>query len=218
MSDSAAALIDHRIVSKHRLEALSDGVFAVVVTLLALDLKVERLLPHSGNSAVWEELQHLGPGLVGFFVTFGLACAFWYQQHALLHFLKRVDKSIMWLTFVFLCALSLLPFSVSLYTKGLHSAVCLSVYFGNIGLLGGVLSLTWWVAQRRGFFNEQIDPHSLWFMPRHSWAFFGGAIVAMALSWYSPEMAPFGLIVPVLALRIYARRKKKLETPGTAHV
>src|SRR5947209_6864270 len=95
--------------SKHRVEALSDGIFAIVMTLLIIEIKV----PEKGPLA--EALRSQAHEWISFAVTFGIASLFWVLQHRLFDLVERLNTGILTLTFLALCLVTVLPFSTSLW-------------------------------------------------------------------------------------------------------
>ena len=89
-------------MGKGRLEAFSDGVLAIIITIMVLELKV----PHE---ATLEALRPLGPVLVGYIVSFTYVGIYWNNHHHLIHLVRKVDAKIMWLNLHLLFWLSLMP-------------------------------------------------------------------------------------------------------------
>ena len=97
-------------LSKSRIEALSDGVIAIAITLLVLELKVPDMMEHHSNQRMLEELLALRPALLTYMITFLIAGAFWYLHHLTFHFIKNVDGVLVWINLMFLMFIALLPF------------------------------------------------------------------------------------------------------------
>jgi TMEM175 potassium channel family protein len=89
-------------VGKGRLEAFSDGVLAIIITIMVLELKV----PHEASL---EALRPIGPLLVGYVVSFTFVGIYWNNHHHLIHLVKQVNGRIMWANLHLLFWLSLLP-------------------------------------------------------------------------------------------------------------
>jgi len=88
---------------KTRLEAFSDGVLAVIITIMVLELKV----PHGSD---WQALQPLLPVFLSYVLSFVYIGIYWNNHHHMLHTLKRVNGKIMWANLYLLFWLSLVPF------------------------------------------------------------------------------------------------------------
>lgn len=91
-------------MGKNRLEAFSDGVLAIIITIMVLEIKV----PHS---AEWEELKHLIPVFLGYILSFSFIGIYWGNHHHLLHTVKRISTGIIWSNMNLLFWLSLVPFA-----------------------------------------------------------------------------------------------------------
>jgi uncharacterized membrane protein len=91
-----------------RVEAFSDGVLAIVITLLVLDIKV----PHvaAENAALWTALFHLLPTIGAWVVSFLFVLVFWVAHHYLFTGLRKVDRGLLWLNGLFLLFMSFMPF------------------------------------------------------------------------------------------------------------
>jgi uncharacterized membrane protein len=90
-------------MGKSRLEAFSDGVLAIIITILVLELKI----PHGPGR---EELAHLAPTFVGYIMSFVYVGIYWNNHHHLIHAAKQVTAGIMWANLHLLFWLSLFPF------------------------------------------------------------------------------------------------------------
>jgi uncharacterized membrane protein len=92
-----------KAMGKNRLEAFSDGVLAIVITIMVLELKV----PH-GDS--WESLVKLVPTFASYVLSFVYVAIYWNNHHHMLHTVTRVTGRIMWANMALLFWLSLVPF------------------------------------------------------------------------------------------------------------
>src|SRR4051812_33599007 len=94
------------ILGKTRLEAFSDGVVAIIITIMVLELKP----PHSPSAP---ELLKLTPVFLGYLLSFVVVAILWVNHHHLLHTVERVDGRILWLNNHLLFWLSLVPFTTA---------------------------------------------------------------------------------------------------------
>jgi uncharacterized membrane protein len=129
--------------SIERVTALSDGVFAVAMTLLVLDLRVPVSAAGSAATgrALAEALVRLGPSFAAYLLSFTMLGTFWLAQHTLLGIVNGCDRTLTWITLGFLFVVSLLPFSAALLAHNVHVSLAVGVYWLNILLLG--LGLEW---------------------------------------------------------------------------
>jgi len=127
--------------SLERLTALSDGLFAVAMTLLVLDLRV----PVSTAATAYSErglgraLLAMGPSFAAYLLSFTMLGTFRLAQHTLLGILGRCDRTLTWISLGFLFVVSLLPFSAALLAHYVHLRLAVGVYWLNILLLGAGL-------------------------------------------------------------------------------
>jgi len=127
--------------SLEHLTALSDGVFAVAMTLLVLDLRVPVSTAATAYSehGLWRALLAMGPSFAAYLLSFTMLGTFWLAQHTLLGILGRCDRTLSWISLGFLFVVSLLPFSAALLAHYVHLRVAVGVYWLNILLLGAGL-------------------------------------------------------------------------------
>lgn len=200
------------IVAKTRLEALSDGVFAVVLTLLVIDLKLEALPPHSSEEDIWHALRQALPHFGAYGITFAITCGFWIQHHALFHALRTANRGFYWLNALFLFSVSLLPFSVSTFMKATAYLPCFLVYYANLSLMGLALALGWHFCGANGLLHAEANPWTIKRYTLTSWAFFACGVVGVALGAIRAELSGIGYLLPLLALRLYLRRLEPKTT------
>jgi len=131
-----------------RLAALSDGIFAVAMTLLVLDLRVPAREAIHSERDLWHALIALSPRLVVFLMSIMTNGIFWIGQQTQLNHFARADRNLAWIHIAFLCAVCLTPFSTSLLAEYIHYRVALLLYWFNILLLGLTLYWSWNYATR----------------------------------------------------------------------
>ncbi len=129
--------------SVERLAALSDGIFAVAMTLLVLDLHVPaRELVHSDGD-LRRALVAMAPQLLVYLMSFVTLGIFWVGQQTQLNHLERSDRDLTWIHLAFLFAVTLLPFSTRLLAEFIYYRGALLVYWTNILFFGVLLYLSW---------------------------------------------------------------------------
>jgi uncharacterized membrane protein len=141
-----------------RLAALSDGVFAVAMTLLVLDLRAPAAEAVHSERALVEALAGLAPRLVPYLMSFLTLGIFWLGQQAQMDRLAKSDRDLAWMHIAFLCVVCLVPFSTALLSEFLTFRVALIVYWLNILLLGAALLATWGHAVRAKLLRDDTTP------------------------------------------------------------
>ena len=144
--------------SVERLAALSDGVFAVAMTLLVLDLRVPATEAIHSEHELWHALVALSPRLVMYMMTFLTLGIFWVGQQTQLNHLARSDRSLSWIHLMFLFAVTLTPFSTMLLAEFPAYRLALIVNWLNILLLGTTLYLSWMCAMDKGLVKHDLPP------------------------------------------------------------
>jgi uncharacterized membrane protein len=97
----------------NRVEAFSDGVLAIVITLLVLEIKVPHLAHHD-DGAQWAALAELVPKIAAWVISFVFVLVFWVAHHYLFNSLQKVDRGLLWLNGLFLLFMSFVPFPTAL--------------------------------------------------------------------------------------------------------
>jgi len=143
--------------SIERLAALSDGVFAVALTLLVLDLHAPTLELVHGEADLWQSLRALAPRLAVYVMSFMTLGIFWVGQQTQHNHMTRSDRNLAWLHLAFLFAVTLMPFSTTLMAEFIRFRLAILVYWLNILLLGALLWLSWRYARRAGLVAGEAD-------------------------------------------------------------
>jgi uncharacterized membrane protein len=122
-------------MGKTRLEAFSDGVIAILITIMVLELK-------SPETATWEALKHLSHEFMAYVLSFVVLGIYWNNHHHMLHTVERVSGGILWANMNLLFWLSLIPFGTAWAGRSdFFEAVPTAVY-GIVLLLAG---MAYWI-------------------------------------------------------------------------
>jgi uncharacterized membrane protein len=141
--------------SLDRLAALSDGLFAIAMTLLVLDLRVPASALIRSEGALWNALVGLSPHLIPYLMSFLTLGIFWVAQQTQLSQFKRSNRDLAWIHLGFLLSVSLIPFSTGLLAAFLTFRIALIVYWANILLLGFWLYVGWRYGARAGLLRDE---------------------------------------------------------------
>jgi uncharacterized membrane protein len=146
--------------SVERLAALSDGVFAVAMTLLVLDLRVPATDAVHDERGLWHALVALSPRLLMYMMSFLTLGIFWIGQQTQLNHLARTERSLSWIHIAFLFAVSITPFSTTLLAEFPQYRIALVGYWLNILLLGSALYFSWVCATGTGLVRDDVPPET----------------------------------------------------------
>jgi len=142
--------------SVERLAALSDGLFAIAMTLLIIELHAPAAAAIHSEGDLWRALGTLAPQLVMYLVGFLTLGIFWVGQQTQLNFFTRTNRDLTWIHIAFLAAAALMPFSTAVVAAFMAYRVALLVYWLNLVLLGVCLYASWAYAERAGLLKDAV--------------------------------------------------------------
>ena len=195
-------------VSLERLAALSDGIFAVAMTLLVLGLSVRAsnaLHPArplwapgalASERAVWDVLRALAPHLLTYLLSFLTLGIFWVGQQTQLGQFRRSDRDLTWIHLAFLLGVSLMPFSTMLLADYITYRLAVVVYWLNITLLGALLYAGARYARRAKLIKQDVTTEMTAASERRIIAYQALYAVGVLLSVFSCYLS-IGFIVAV---------------------
>jgi uncharacterized membrane protein len=140
--------------NRARLEAISDGIFAVGMTLLVLGLAVPAVEKVSSEGELLQALGNLFPSIVTYFMSFLTLGIFWVGQQTQLSKTDHVNRLYTWIHLAFLLTVTMVPFSTQLLAHFHWSRIALVIYWLNIFLMGAVLLAGVEYGLRSGLFPE----------------------------------------------------------------
>jgi TMEM175 potassium channel family protein len=195
-----------------RLLTLSDGVVAIALTLLVLQLRVPLLSDASQDSAsqLAAQLGKEGDQLVAYLISFYIVANFWLVHHRVFVQLRGQSEDLAWLNFAFLFTISIMPFASDLIGQYGENPLAVTIFAMNLLLASLSTQATLELARRRGLTVKGIDPRDR----RAGMLRALGASVVILLSigvaWVNPDLAKYlwllMAVVPRLAVYLANRR------------
>jgi uncharacterized membrane protein len=141
---------EHRLFAfgVERVVFFSDAVFAIAITLLAIDLRLPDLPPGQTNASLLDALAALGPSLFAFVISFVVIAAFWVGHYRTFRYVVDVDGRLVAINFAFLFCIAILPFPTSIIASqgDLSSAV---IVYALFVIVTGTISTLLWVYPSR---------------------------------------------------------------------
>jgi uncharacterized membrane protein len=188
-------------VESTRLEAFSDGVFAVAITLLALNLAV----PGPGHGPLGSQLSSHWPVFAAYVVSFLTIGIIWVNHHALLRNFARVDRVVLFINLLLLFFVVAIPFATAtmadyLRRGGSDAALAAAIYQGvflGMGISFGVLS--WWSVRRSHLKAPPPQARTWQALAR----FTGGNVAYAAAIGVAYLSAPVSLLISALVAVYY---------------
>jgi uncharacterized membrane protein len=184
-------------------EALNDGIYAVAMTLLVLELKLPEGLPVADEDALAQELAHLAPKAVAWILSFVILGIFWIGHQRAFHYVHAVDGRLLWINVFALLFASLMPFSSALL--GEHTGFFAShlVYDANMAALA--LTTLWQLHHLRSHpeLCSPALPDPVFGGARlRCWWLVGISVFAVAVAAWNPRIATLPFILMFLVARL----------------
>lgn len=192
-----------------RIEALSDAVFGIVMTILVVEIPVPEL-EHPTALDISRALLDLWPRFLGYFVSFVVLGMSWVMQHEQFHFVKRADQILLWLTMFFLMLVATVPFTTTLLGRYLDQQAAVVLYGAHLLAISLVHYATWRHATTRRLVDASVSHKDIELHLRRSLTTPMVYLVAIALSFISVilSVVAYGLVPVVYGMlpSIYAKR------------
>jgi uncharacterized membrane protein len=118
-----------------RLRNLSDGVFAIVITLLILELKAPHLSDPTSGAELLREIGRLWPKLLSYLVSFCMVGIYWVGHRNIFEAITRSDRPLLWLNNLFLLGVTFLPFPAAILGEYNANPVALTIYGASLSLI-----------------------------------------------------------------------------------
>jgi uncharacterized membrane protein len=147
-------------MESRRIEALADGVFAIAMTLLVLEVHVPELPDPVTGAALLGALKPLLPHLAGFALGFIILGTLWLGHQAQFRHIRRADRTLLWLNIFYLLTVAFLPFATAFVARYPIQPLALAVFGGTL-LLGGVFLFAHWNhAVNHGLVDDDVTPEA----------------------------------------------------------
>jgi uncharacterized membrane protein len=199
-----------------RLAALSDGLFAIAMTLLIIDLHTPVAEAIRSEAELLRALLHLMPQIVMYFIGFMTLGIFWIAQQSQTDAFSHVDRDLTWIHLGFLAAVALMPFSTALLAHFITYRIALVIYWINMLLCGIGLYASWSYASRHGLLRPDLQPEISTVTKRRIVVYQLAYLVCVLLSAINTYWSIGGLfllqldsaIAPRMRLAAWWRRRK----------
>src|SRR3989449_7843229 len=147
-------------LTKTRIEALTDGIFATVMTVLVLGLTVPAA--NLSEPELASQIRAHWPNYIAYAFSFIVLGVYWIGHHNQFHYIKRSDRVFLWVNILFLLTVGFVPFSTSLLGLYPFSPTAVRVYGANLAATGLALYAVWWYATSQyRLVEKDLDPHIL---------------------------------------------------------
>ncbi|MCU0515760.1 MAG: TMEM175 family protein [Oscillatoria sp. Prado101] len=207
------------VVAAHgneRLTFFSDGVFAITITLLVLELKVPHIAggPDVGAELA-DQLADLLPKFISHIMSFFVLGIYWVAHHNIYMYIIRHNHTLLWLNTLFLMCVASIPFPTALLGEYPDQQISVLAYAGVLIVTGIVLDLIWWYATTHNLVNEGTDKEFIAFVHtfnRIAPACYLGAIAVSFLNLNLAKLVFFAVAAfYILPNPLYLRHYKKMS-------
>ncbi|MGL4401772.1 MAG: TMEM175 family protein [Luteolibacter sp.] len=178
----------------NRLEAFSDGVFAIIVTIMVFDVKLPALGSHPSPTELDNAFTSVAPRFFSFVISFLVVAVFWVHHHQLFHSIERTDRRLLWHNNALLLFLSLIPATAAFLGNSPRLPIAVALY-GGVLLLSSLCAL---LMYRYAAFGSGLMDGRIQLSERKR---------TLRKYWIAPMLYGLGIAVawpwPVVSLAIY---------------
>lgn len=198
-------------LSFERVVFFSDAVFAIVITLLVLELKVPHVTEHT-EPALRHALFELLPSVLGFVVSFLIIGLMWIEHHRIFRYIEHYNAGLLWRNLLLLLCVSFVPFPTALFSENFWSRTAFILYTGSFGLVATAKLFIWRHAVASDLVKKDVGAELARKIARRSLAVPLSCALAIALSFVSVLVAPIAFaLIPVFARVLDTRAKRAAE-------
>jgi uncharacterized membrane protein len=148
-----------------RLEAFSDGVFAIAITLLVLEIKVPGASELHQAGGVWAALAQRWPNYVGYALSFLVIGVMWANHHSIFEYIKRVDRTLILVNLLLLMGVGFLPFPTAVLADNLAdpaTRTAATAFYGVALVFTSItFNLLWLVGRRQHLFGTKLPKQAV---------------------------------------------------------
>jgi uncharacterized membrane protein len=197
-------------LSTNRLEAFSDGVFAIAITLLVLEIHV----PEAGEGGLWHALTEEWPSFAAFAVSFFVIGIIWINHHGVIDHIRRANRPVLFLNLLVLFSVAFIPFPTALLAEhldaGVDEEVAAAVYMGAMSLMAVSFGILWtYITSRREELGVTLSDEEI----RHRTRLFTAGTPFYLLSIGVAFISPEAILVLTALLAIYYAVAGGMKSP-----
>lgn len=185
-----------------RTEGISDGVFAVSLTLLILDVRP----PEGGVSELTHGLVLIAPRLGTFALSFAIVAYYWLVHHLIFASVRGVKIALIWANMLFLFSIAVLPFSTAVLGRYPLAPIALVIYGVNLAACTSTLAGVWFVADRADVTKTILVSQRRYIVRRFSFQLIV-ALLGVVCAFVAPALAlSIFVALPIVFALTYRRR------------
>lgn len=179
-----------------RIVFFSDAIFAIVMTLLVLNIEVPRIPEGRVTEELPARLLALWPEFLGYAISFLIVAMFWVAHHGVFRAIEAYDRGLIWLNFLFLMFVSFLPFPAALLGEYGEQRLTVVVYAAILATARLLLTAIWWHAtSNRRLVGDHLDPREIRFFHLRGLVISGLFLLSIAVSFIHVDAAVFSWVL-----------------------
>lgn len=202
-----------------RVEAFSDGIFAIAITLLVLEIRVPPGELTGHGSTLLPALLRLWPSYLGYLISFVTIGIMWVNHHSMFMLIRRIDRYFLLLSVLFLLCIAFLPFPTAVLAEYLSEPkgreIAVALYSATFVLIALAYNAVWWYAARGGrLLDEAADREAVETISRRyligPTAYAVSFVLAFVNAWASLAVHGFLAVYYVLPVRQPTARRRAI--------
>ena len=193
---------------RDRIVNLSDGVFAIAITLLVLDIRAPDIPQNMVSSQLPGVLLSLWPKYLGYVLSFVGISAFWLIHHSIFRPIRSYDRVLLYLNFLFLMVVAFLPFPTSLLGEYGDHQLPVAIYAATLAVGRLLLTALHWHSTRDDrLLDEPQDPATVRFFLKRGLTIPAIFLLSIAISFFSVSVAICSWLVMLVVDTVVIRRR-----------
>ena len=193
---------------RDRIVNLSDGIFAIAITLLVLDIRVPNVPEHLVASELPGALLSLWPNYLGYFLSFVSISVFWMIHHSIFRPIRTYDRNLLYLNFLFLMVVAFVPFPTALLGEYGNHQLPVAVYAATLAVGRLFLTAVFWYSTRNDrLLAEPQDPATVRFFVVRGLTIPAIFLLSIGVSFFSVGAAIWTWFIMIAIDAIVVRRR-----------
>ena len=193
-----------------RILALSDGVFAIALTLLMLNIEVPEIPENLVAEELPSELLDLRPKFLSYVLSFVVIGFYWMAHHSIFGLIRDHDWMLVWLNSIFLMCVAFLPFPTALLGEYGDQQLVVVIYAGSLGITRLFLSSVWWYVSRKpNLASIDMDPSTMRAFHIRSWVLPLIFLASIAVTFFSVTAAVYSWVLLIIVHFVLLRALRR---------
>jgi uncharacterized membrane protein len=179
-----------------RIVNFSDGVFAIVITLLVLDIRVPEIPADLVSQELPSRILDLEPKFLSYVISFLVIAIYWQAHHRVFRPIRSYDSTLLWLNVLFLMAISFLPFPTSLLGEYGEEQLSVVIYAATAAVASLLLvSISWYAAAEHRLVSSDLDDEAERIQRVQGLAVPVVFLLSIGISFFSPRAAMYSWLL-----------------------